>query len=197
VETEEWNAEKITNEFARKVFTRELADKCEPARLRALYKKFNSISDVDDKILTIHNFHSSVSDKYSGKKERGTKMIKDSAIEDYYFLFRRAFYRSKNGNYKTLLSVKKLLSKDTTTLSALIDKSLFENADSDILLFLLNCKEDNVKREEVKTHILKRVTDKVVCELDFNQIPLDLKDSLFNQIELQKSANDFLPRTAA
>lgn len=189
--TEAWNSEKITNEFSRKVFFRELADKPESARLRALVQKFYNIEDSGDRLLTFHNFYTAIDEKYSGKNERGSKMIKDEVISSYYRYFKIALYSySRTSNSKnTIESLKKLLSKDISTLKRLVELCIEENVDTYILFFLYECNKNKEISDLVKNRVFENIATNSHELSNILSFSDSLKDALFLEIENKYKQN--------
>lgn len=187
VETEDWNAEKIVNEFQKKVFMRELADKPEPARLRALIKDFNNLDDDGDALLSFHYFYSAVNEKYSGKNERGSKMVKDEIMNHYFdLLWQEVDYCDENDpirSNKALNTIKTSYSKDSSTLAKVVERALKEEEEYALMFFLYNC--DNSYLKPLRDKVIDSLYENNEDSFDPRKFSEGLKDMLFLEIEEQ------------
>lgn len=188
VRTEVWNAEKIVNEFQKKVFISELSDKPEGARLKALLTKFNKLKSSSDKILSLHYFHAALCDKYNSPNVRGTKTIKDKIITNYFHLFNIEFnrYGVDRESNQVLVDLKKAQMKDTETTSNLLSFCIYKGCSADMIFYLFGCCRTEENREVVKDFVFNRLDLRADDIASFNGFSSELKNEMFSQIESQR-----------
>lgn len=159
---EVYKIQKITDEFARKMFLSKMPEKPNKQELEKTVEAFEKIKDDRERVLSLHYLHTVISEKYQGKNQRGITGLKKELMMTCYRELKDVFYWHglMERMAQDLEDLIKTLKNHPNTLLDMAKRVSQKQAPMSLKFYVYNAIEDKEQSASLREDIVKNLDEK-------------------------------------